>query len=62
MTENNSSIKKNEIMLFVTKWMDLEGIMLNEITQVKKNTVWFHLDMEFEKQNKWTDTAKQANS
>ena len=39
MTENNSSIKKNETVLFVTKWMDLEGITLNEITQVKKNTV-----------------------
>ena len=27
-----SAIKKNEILLFAT-WMDLEGIMLNEINQ-----------------------------
>ena len=39
MTENNSAIKKNEILPSVTKWMDLEDIMLNEISQVKKNTV-----------------------
>ena len=25
-------IKKNEILLFATAWMDLEGIMLSEIS------------------------------
>ena len=28
-----SAIKKNEILPFVTTWMDLEGIMLGEISQ-----------------------------
>ena len=27
------SHKKNEILLFVTSWIDLEGIMLSEINQ-----------------------------
>ena len=30
--------KKNGILPFVTVWMDLEGIMLNEISQ-RKNTI-----------------------
>ena len=33
------AIKKNEILLFVTTWMELEGIMLSEISQRKTNTV-----------------------
>ena len=32
-----SVIKKNEILPFVTSWMDLEGITLNEISQTKKD-------------------------
>ena len=31
-----SAIKKNEILPFVTAWMDLEGIMLSEISQTEK--------------------------
>ena len=31
------SHKKNEILLFVTTWMDLEGIMLSDISQTKKD-------------------------
>ena len=30
-----SAIKKNEILPFVVTWMDLEGIMLSEISQTK---------------------------
>ena len=29
--------KKNEILLFATTWMDLEGIILNEISQTEKD-------------------------
>ena len=29
--------KNNEILLFATRWMDLEGIMLNEIRWTKKD-------------------------
>ena len=28
-----SAVKKNEIMLFATTWMDLEVIILNEVRQ-----------------------------
>jgi hypothetical protein len=31
-----SVIKKNEIMLFAGKWMELGNIMLNEVNQAQK--------------------------
>ena len=33
------AIKKNEILPSVTTWKDLEGIMLDETSQRKTNTV-----------------------
>jgi hypothetical protein len=30
------STKKNEIMLFAGKWMELENIMLSEVSQAQK--------------------------
>ena len=33
--EYYSAIKKNEILLFATTWMELEGILLSEISQRK---------------------------
>ena len=39
--------------------MDIEGIVLNEISQIKTNTMWFHLYVESKnkekvnKENKW---------
>ena len=33
----NSAIKKNEILAFVTTWMNLEGITLSEISQTEIN-------------------------
>ena len=33
------SHKKNEIVPFVKTWMDLESVMLREITQKKTNTL-----------------------
>ena len=33
MLEYYSAIKKNEFMKFLGKWLDLEGIMLSEVTQ-----------------------------
>ena len=36
---DHSAIRKNEILLFVTTWMDLESIMLSEISQRKTNTI-----------------------
>jgi hypothetical protein len=33
-----SAVKKNEFMKFLGKWIDLEGIILNEVTQLQKNS------------------------
>ena len=37
--EYYSAIKKNDILPFAAMWMDLEIIMLSEISQRKTNTV-----------------------
>ena len=34
--EYSSGIKKNEIMPFAATWMDLESVILSEISQIKK--------------------------
>ena len=34
----SSAIKKNEILPFMTTWMDLEDIMLSEISQMRKTS------------------------
>jgi hypothetical protein len=34
--EYYSAIKKNEMMLFAEKWMDLETIMLSKVSQTTK--------------------------
>ena len=36
------AIKNNEFMKFVGKWMDLEYIILSEVTQSQKNTHDMH--------------------
>ena len=35
--EYYSAIKKNEILPFATMWMDLEDIMLSELSQIEKD-------------------------
>ena len=37
--EYYSAIKKKEILPFAATWMELEGIMLSEISQRRTNTV-----------------------
>ena len=37
--EYYSAIKKNEILPFATMWMELEDIMLSEISQRKTNII-----------------------
>jgi hypothetical protein len=37
-----SAIKNNEFMKFLGKWMDLEDIILSEVTQPQKNTYDMH--------------------
>jgi hypothetical protein len=36
--EYYSAIRNNEFMKFLGKWMDLEAIILSEVTQSQKNT------------------------
>jgi hypothetical protein len=36
--EYYSAVKNNKFMKFLGKWMDLEDIILNEVTQSQKNT------------------------
>ena len=45
------SHKKNEILTFAAKWIDLEGIMLTEINQGKTNSLCYHLYVEYKKLN-----------
>jgi hypothetical protein len=40
--EYYSAIKSNEFMKFLSKWMDLEDIILSEVTQSQKNTHDIH--------------------
>ena len=52
--EYYSAIKKNEILPFATMWMELEGIMLSEISQRKTNILWLHSYEDFKRPNRWT--------
>jgi hypothetical protein len=40
--EYYSAIKNNEFIKFLGKWMDLEGIILSEVTQSQKNSHDMH--------------------
>ena len=50
--EAHSIIRKNEILPFVTTWMDLKGIVLSEINQTVKDKygMIYHLCVESKKQ------------
>ena len=37
VVEYYTAMKKNEIVPFVTTWMDVEGIMLSEISHTEKD-------------------------
>ena len=37
--EYYSAIKRNEIKLFVVRWMDLESVIQSKISQRKTNTI-----------------------
>ena len=38
--EYYSAIKMNEVMLFAATWMDLEIIMLSEVSQTEKDIIY----------------------
>ena len=39
---HNGAIKNDEFMKFLGKWMELENIILSELTQSQKNTDGLH--------------------
>ena len=47
--EYYSAIKKNEIMPFAETWMDLEVIILSEVSQTEKRQILYHLYVESKK-------------
>ena len=38
-----NTLKKKEILIYAATWKNLEDIMLSEINQSQKDSVWFHL-------------------
>ena len=53
--------KKKEILPFMTAWMDLEIMMLCEVSQLEKdkyNTIWSHLYVGPNGQNKRTNKVE----
>jgi hypothetical protein len=40
--EYYSGIKNNDFMKFLGKWMELENIILSEVTQLQRNTLGMH--------------------
>ena len=50
-TEYYSAIKMNGILPFATTWMELEGIMLSEMSQRKTNILALHSYEDFKRQN-----------
>ena len=44
--------QKDEILPFATTWMELEGIMLSEISQRKTKIIGLHSYDDFKRQNR----------
>ena len=57
--EYYTAIKKNGILPFATTWVDLEGIMLSEISQTEKDKYIYHLHVESNKYNKLVNLKKR---
>ena len=49
----SSAVKKKKILPFATVWMDLENIMLSEISQSEKDKyIWVHSYVQTEQRRK----------
>ena len=61
--EYYSARKKNKILPFTTMWMDLEGIMLGEISQTEKRQILYDLTYmwNLKKPSKLIDTEIMEN-
>ena len=49
---NYSATRENGIFPFAATWMDLDGIMIIEISQKKTDTLWYHVYVESKIHNK----------
>ena len=47
-----SAIKKNKMLPFAVIWMDLEGIMLSEVSQTKKKKILYDITYMWNLKNK----------
>ena len=61
--EYYSAIKKNEIMPFAATWIDLEIIILSEISQTKANTYYitYMWNLNFKNDTNETETDSQTS-
>lgn len=50
--ENYSAIKNKDIMALASKWIEVENIILSEVTQTKERHIWYVLTY------KWTLAIK----
>ena len=60
--EYYSVIKRMTFCPFAATWMDLEGIMLSEISQRKSNTISYYLYVESKKYNKLVNKTKKKHT
>ena len=60
--EYYSSTKKNVILPIAATRMDLEGIMLSEISRTKTNTEWCHVSVESKKYSKLVNIIKKKQT
>ena len=54
------AIKKKKILPFVTEWMDLENIMLSEISQSEKDK--YHMIFSYVESNGQTELTRKMET
>ena len=58
--ESYPAIERNEVMIHATTWMNLENIMLSEISQIQKTSIiCFHL-YEISRIDKFIETETRS--